>query len=251
MSELYNPPGNEPQEPTLAQVGRQMLENDALQYTRLRQRLLDQHVVNGLPDSELSSMDLPVSPYNFVFASAVALKSLGYLVSLYSRVESLEKEIRVSGGPDDIGTVEILLTFGCIPTDLFEESSFIESICGGAHLASVLDHGAINFPYKHMMSGKTEEEKDASVKRAFITALAIWQDMQDSDVSTYGNEERHDELATELNYQKYATIRKQGFAPYNLEQIYGMVEGNVRRRITAMGEHAQPPANPPDRKIYR
>jgi hypothetical protein len=251
MSEFYTPPGNEPQEPTLAEVGQQLLENDALQYTRLRQRLLDQHVVSHHPDSESSSMSLPTSPYNFAFVSAVALKSVGYQVTLSSPPDLFTKNLTLSCAPDDFDTVDTVLAFGYLPTDVFEESSFIESICSGAHLASVLDHGAVSFPYKHIMSGKTEEEKDASVKRAFITALAIWQDIKDSDVFTYGNEERHDELATELNYQKYATIRKEGYTPYNIEHLYGMVEGNVRRRITALGEDGQPPANPPEPKVYR
>jgi hypothetical protein len=251
MSERYNPPGNEPQEPTLAHVGQQMLEDDALQYSRLHQRLLDQYVVSGIPESEVSLTDLPFSPYNFEFASVVALKSLGYQVTLYSRTDFLGKNITVSCAPDDIGTIEALPNFSYLPLDLFEESIFIASICNGTFLASDLDHTSFNFHFKHMMSGKTEEEKDARVKRAFITALAIWQDIQDSNIFIYGIEKRHDELNTEANYHNYALFRKQGFAPYNIEQLYGMVEGNVVRRIAAMGEHAQPPAHPSAPKVYR
>jgi hypothetical protein len=251
MSEFYNPPGNEPREPTLAQVGQQLLENDALQYTRFRERLLDQHVLRELPEADFPLIILPTSPYNFVFASAVALKSLGYQVTLSSPPDLLRKNITLSCAPDDYDTVNALLSFAHLPQDLFDESCFIESFCTGTRSASELEHGADNYWFKDRLKGMTQEEKDVSVKRAYLTGLVIWQDAQDNNAVLYGHEDRRDNHDTDADHQMYATIRQQGYTPYNIEQLYGMVEGNIVRRIAAMGDHAQPPANPPEHKVYR
>jgi hypothetical protein len=243
VPELY-PPSHEQPDQALLEVYKQLLESDTVQYNRWYQRLLDEHVVADQPTADYVAMRIPVSPYNFDFASAVALQNIGYQVTISDAPGPPGKHLIVSSAPDDFETIKSLIMISHVPGKIFKETLFVEQICNGTLSPYDTDENLNKYRITDVAIDHSQDVT-TSIQRGFITGLVIWQAMNDNGASTDGPEIKTKSYDPYANLVKFGGLRRDGYTPYNVEKLYSIVEDNIVRRISAMKTHAKPPAQSP------